>query len=195
MAKKKTPSQPIPKRAARRSTRAKPAPRLKEVPVPGTPQAGLPLKKARAAAAFVGPAKGNKAEACRKAGYSDAVSEHHQARVFDAATMAEVKRLLKGVGLTDELIALKHRALIDAQVRKYYQDHSLGDHTDNTTQLGALELAYKLRGMLKDRTEIHLIVEHWTEQIVQVIVKYVREPDRAACLQEALQRLSIGGPS
>ncbi len=133
-------------------------------------RAQLPLKQERTAVAFVGDAKGNKAEAMRKGGYKRSTAEKQQKRTFDnPKVQRRIEDLLTEKGLTDERVVAKHSDLIDAKVTKYYQALSLGDHTDNDTQLRAVELFYKLTGKLKDRVEIEVAAKAWSERIALVI--------------------------
>lgn len=151
----------------------------------------LPLKQERAVAAYVGPAKGVKAEAMRAAGYSESTATDQQARLFHQPKVERrIEELLVDKGLSDERVVAKHAELLEAKTTKYYQAQSLGDHTDNDTQLKAVELVYRLRGKLKDRVEIESVTTHWAERIALVIEKCACPKCKAVLLDAIIGELS-----
>jgi len=182
----------VKKRAAQKKSRAAKA---RRVPVPRTPKGPLPERRKRAAKEFVeGEKRGNKTGAMKKAGFAAATAEHHQTEVFrDPRVQAEIVNLLREKGLTDEVVIEKHRELLDAEATKWYQDQELATETDNQTQLGAVELYYKLRGLLSQKVELEIVARSWSEHVVRIIAKYVPADKRAACLNEVIRAVSEGG--
>jgi phage terminase small subunit len=159
-----------------------------------TPTGKLPERRRRAAVAFVGKAKGVRTEAMRQAGYSRAMAEHHQSRVFeDPRVSALITRLLEEEGLTDKLVVRRHRQALDANITKHYQDQSLGEFADHQTRLQAVELFYRLRGLMTQRVEVEAAVSIWSEHVVRVIQKYVPRRHRQTCLSEIIRALSEAG--
>jgi phage terminase small subunit len=174
------------KRRARRSTRRKPT-------KPGQ-SGGLPLKRQRAAESFVGEAKGNKTRAMKKAGFAPTTAEHKQAQVFnDPRVQQEIRKLLLDVGLTDEVAVKKHKALLDAEVTKFFKDRAVANTTDNRTQLEALTLYYELTGRVKRGVEINVVVQQWTERVLLVVERYVPVDKRAECLDQIIADLLAPG--
>ena len=62
--------------------------------------------------------------------------------------------MLEAADLGDLRIARELNKMLSAKVTKYYQDKSLGDHTDNAVRMRALELLADLNG--KRKTDINL---------------------------------------
>ncbi len=61
--------------------------------------------------------------------------------------------IMDAAGLTDERLARKLNELLDAEVTRYWQGVSLGEHTDNATRIRAAELLAELRGHRKQKLE------------------------------------------
>lgn len=180
------------KHAARRKTRAA---RIRKTPAPvaGAP-GGIPEKRAKTAAAFVGTAKGNKTAAMKKAGYSTTTAEHGQSAVFgDPRVQGEIKRLLEDAGLTDAVVVKRHREALDAVAEKFFKTEKIGDLTDHHTRLDAVALYYELTGRIKRGVEINVVVQQWTEYVLQIVKKYVTDDKRQACLDEIIRELSTPG--
>jgi len=178
---------PVKKRAARRTPVRAPAQRGKKA-------AELPEKRKRAAAAFVGDAKGSKAEAMRQAGYGEKTATHQQGRVFgDPRVQKEIGRLLIGAGIDDKLVASRLRESLDAMEMHFYRDAPGPDCVAHDVRLEAQKLYWQLTGRLKDKPDVNVVAVAWTEQIVQVVIKYVPADRRHECLDEVIRSLSQGG--
>jgi nitrogen regulatory protein PII len=157
-------------------------------------RAKLSLKRQRAAAAFVGPAKGNKAEAMRTAGYEETTATHKQGEVFgDPRVKKEIRRLLDDVGLTDAHAAQRLYECTNAEVTKYAGPVSLGDHVAHDVRLEAVRTFFQLTGRLNNKVEIEIVVKDFTEQVVRVVETYVPAEQRGACLDEIIRVLSTAG--
>jgi hypothetical protein len=151
----------------------------------------LSHKRARAAAEYVGRAGGNMAEAMRLAGYSERTALHQSTRLLnDPQMQAEIARLLERHQLTDALAARKHAQLLEAQ-RQMRVGNEIRKLPDNSTQLRAVELYYKIKGYLRPPPHgLEKIVEHFTDVVIEVIIKYVETPEaRHACLGEVIAKL------
>jgi hypothetical protein len=69
-------------------------------------------------------------------------------------------RLLESAGLGEMRLIREIENQLNAKITKYYQDQSLGDHTDNAVRMRATELLADLLGKRKaDLTVHHDIVE------------------------------------
>jgi len=151
----------------------------------------LPHKRARAAAEYVGRAKGNMAEAMRLAGYSEKTALHQATRLLnDPQVRAEIARLMDRYELTDAFASLKHSQLLDAQ-HFVKTDEGLREVADNSTQMRALTLYYKMQGRLWQRhCEIASIVEYWTGVVRELVEKHVPDTTvRIAIFEELEDRL------
>ena len=60
---------------------------------------------------------------------------------------------LEAAGLGEIRLLKELDSKLQAKVTKYYQDQSLGDHEDNTTQMRATELLAELLGKRKTSVE------------------------------------------
>jgi len=117
---------------------------------------------------------GNASEAARLAGYRQDMSGRRLLR--NATVLAEIERIKKENGLTDELLLQKHLQLLNAKKVQscniYVRKDSTGkwvieenqnefiEVDDNATQLGALKLAYQIQGKIKEVKEFKGEVEH-----------------------------------
>jgi len=144
--------------------------------------------------AFVGEAAGNKAAAARKGGYKNSTAEKQQARIFKDPKMEKrIEELLTERGLTDERVVSKHSKLLDARTVKFFQAVELGRFTDNDTQLRAVELYYKLKGLLKDRVEIEGVAKAWSERVALIVQRCACRKCKSIILDSILGELSTPG--
>lgn len=156
----------------------------------------LSPKRARAAAEYVGRAKGNMAEAMRLAGYSEQTALHQATRLLnDPQVKAEIARLMEPYELSDRLATEKHAQLIHAQ-RHIRVGNQLVQVPDNPTQLGALELYYKLRGRLRPQyNELQQAVKHYCKATQNIVENYIDTPEkRQACWEQLIATLEKGDP-
>lgn len=154
------------------------------------------MRKKRTAEAYVGTAKGVKAEALRQAGYQETTATHQQARTFrDPALDKEIKALLAAAGLDDQTAVRKHAELLEARFTKFFQDREIADCTDNDAQLKALELYYAVTGRLRQRVEIDVVIAEFVERVVQVVVQHVPAAKRGAVMDSIIRDLQVAGRS
>lgn len=67
-------------------------------------------------------------------------------------------RLLESAGLGEIRLLREVEKQLTATVTKYYQDQSLGDHTDNAVRMRATELLADLLGKRKAELDVHVDV-------------------------------------
>jgi hypothetical protein len=180
----------VKKRLKRRAKRVPASVRKRQLRAAGRK---LSLKRQRAAAAYVGPANGVKAEAARMAGYEESTATHKQSEIFDARTMAEVRRLLQEQGLTDEHAAARLYQATNALETKFWQGIPVADCVAHDIRLEAVRTFFELTGRLRNKVEIEVVVRQFTERIVLVIGKYVPVEQRGACLDEVIRALQSAG--
>ena len=75
-------------------------------------------------------------------------------------------QLLSDAGLGYERIFPKLEEMLEAKYTKFYQDKSLGEFTDNSTRMRALELLVDLHGRRKQVMEVQGAVT-FTEAVIQ----------------------------
>jgi len=129
----------------------------------------------------------SKYNAARSAGYSEATSRNHTKELDARVKIADV---LERKGLTDDVLVEKHKQLLNAQkVIGYLHNYKKGEKggvekispdevisseflevPDLSVQIKALELAYKLKDLLRDKIEHSGSIEH-THFFQEVIAK------------------------
>jgi phage terminase small subunit len=91
-------------------------------------------------------------QALKKAGYSDSYVQAGKSTILNNPRMQEAfTRVLERAGVTDDRIADRLNSLIDAKTLKQFGKDTK-EIDDNGTQLGAVQLAAKLRGHLVERS-------------------------------------------
>lgn len=177
--------QPIPEKRPARNTpdgkrKVRPSKSKKKLRDPS-------LRQKRAAAALVGPAKGNQTQALLAAEYSPATAQHHQKRVFENPVVKqEIARLLESKGLTDEHAALR---LYEASNAESTKSAEIGKQVDHPVRLEAVRMFFQLTGRLTNKVEIENHARNFTEQIVLVLEKYVPTDKRDEALDEIIALL------
>jgi len=63
--------------------------------------------------------------------------------------------MLESSGLGEERLLLELEKRLNAEITKYYQDVSLGNHTDNAVRMRATELLAELLGKRKAEIDLH----------------------------------------
>lgn len=114
-------------------------------------------------------------DAAISAGYSPKSAGQQGHEILSHPEAQQVfARVMEAKGLTDELLAQKIRDLLDAQETKYFQkDGIVTDQREVAaleTQRKTAELATKLKGHLKDRSEIDVNIG-----LMALVVAAVRE--------------------
>jgi hypothetical protein len=129
----------------------------------------------------------NKINAARSAGYSEATARNHSKALEERCKIAD---LLERQGLTDKVLIEKHRQLLEAtKVIGYLHNYKRSekgvtervspdevisneflDIPDYGVQIKALELAYKLKDLLKDKVE-HDVTPEFSKMIESLITK------------------------
>ena len=98
-------------------------------------------------------------EAIKATGLSDSyIRAHKDAIINNPVTQEAFTAVLARAGVTDDVIAGKVRHLLDAKSLKRFGKENI-EIDDNGTQLGAVQLAAKLRGHMVEQRgagEVHL---------------------------------------
>ena len=105
----------------------------------------------------------NKYNAARAAGFSESTAKVHTKGLEERAKIADV---LDRQGLTDRKLAEKHQELLNAQSVILFNGEVLKVENSNLTrpeyqiQIKALELAYKLKDLLREKLDVSGSVQH-----------------------------------
>lgn len=96
----------------------------------------------------------NKYNAARAAGYSESVAKSHTIELEKRVKIADI---LERKGLTDDVLVEKHKQLLEAHSlviidgKVIYEEKGGVKRPEYQVQVKALELAYKLKDLLKDK--------------------------------------------
>jgi phage terminase small subunit len=105
----------------------------------------------------------NKYNAARAAGFSESTAKVHTKELEERAKIADV---LERQGLTDNVLVKKHRELLEAAKVILVDGKPLEVEKGSCVipeyqiQIKALELAYKLKDLLKDKIDISGAIAH-----------------------------------
>ena len=176
----------------KRHARRKPV-RNRAAAKPVTPPVARGTKLDKAVRAFVGEAQGNKTAACRKAGYAETTAEHQATRVLGTPkAQTAIKAILDAHGLTDEALVAKHGELLNAHAVEFYKGKRVDKDQviDAAVQTAALELAYKVKGHLKQYIVVEQVVEVMVDAVLPLILEYVPKDKHAECADAILKRVA-----
>lgn len=100
----------------------------------------------------------NKYNAAVAAGFSKNTALNSGKRLDERAKIYDI---LERQGLTDRVLAIKHKELLDASQELIIDGQAVGiKRPEYQVQIKALELAYRLKELLRDKVEHSGTIEH-----------------------------------